>query len=50
MQNALQPAAGAPVAYNDVVVRRFAFMTIISGIVGMAVGVLIAAQLIHRVE
>jgi cytochrome c oxidase cbb3-type subunit I len=46
MQNALQPAAGAPVAYNDVVVRRFAFMTVIWGIVGMAVGVLIAAQLI----
>jgi cytochrome c oxidase cbb3-type subunit 1 len=35
-----------PVVYNDTVVRRFAFMTIIWGIVGMAVGALIAAQLI----
>jgi cytochrome c oxidase cbb3-type subunit 1 len=35
-----------PVVYNDTVVRRFAFMTIIWGIVGMTVGALIAAQLI----
>jgi cytochrome c oxidase cbb3-type subunit 1 len=34
----------APV-YDDVVVRRFAIMTIVWGIVGMAVGALIAAQL-----
>ena len=45
MQSTVQGAA-APVVYNDTVVRRFAFMTIIWGIVGMAVGALIAAQLI----
>lgn len=33
------------VAYNDRVVRQFAIMTIVWGVVGMAVGVLIAAQL-----
>ncbi len=32
-------------SYNDTVVRQFAVMTVIWGIVGMAVGVLIAAQL-----
>ena len=32
-------------AYNDKVVRQFAIMTVVWGIVGMAVGVLIAAQL-----
>jgi cytochrome c oxidase cbb3-type subunit 1 len=32
-------------AYNDVVVRQFTVATVIWGIVGMAVGVLIAAQL-----
>ena len=32
--------------YNDKVVRQFAIMTIVWGIVGMAVGVLIAAQLV----
>ena len=31
--------------YNDQVVRQFAIMTVVWGIVGMAVGVLIAAQL-----
>jgi cytochrome c oxidase cbb3-type subunit 1 len=31
--------------YNDKVVRQFAIMTVVWGIVGMAVGVLIAAQL-----
>ncbi len=46
MQSTLEPGASQPVAYNDTVVRRFAFMTIIWGIVGMAVGALIAAQLI----
>jgi cytochrome c oxidase cbb3-type subunit 1 len=40
------PADAPAVVYNDTVVRRFAFMTIIWGIVGMAVGALIAAQLI----
>ena len=46
MQNALEPAGVVPVVYNDTVVRRFAFMTVIWGIVGMTVGALIAAQLI----
>ncbi len=32
--------------YNDTVVRRFALMTIVWGIVGMLVGVIIAAQLL----
>ena len=32
--------------YSDKVVRQFAIMTVVWGIVGMAVGVLIAAQLI----
>ena len=32
--------------YNDKVVRQFAIMTLVWGIVGMAVGVLLAAQLI----
>jgi len=31
--------------YNDKVVRQFAVMTVVWGIVGMLVGVLIAAQL-----
>src|SRR3954470_11843813 len=34
-----------PATYNDRVVRQFAIMTVVWGIVGMAVGVLIAAQL-----
>jgi cytochrome c oxidase cbb3-type subunit 1 len=42
------PATQAPsvTTYNDTVVRQFAVMTVVWGIVGMAVGVLIAAQLI----
>jgi cytochrome c oxidase cbb3-type subunit I len=32
-------------SYNDTVVRQFAVMTVVWGMVGMAVGVLIAAQL-----
>jgi cytochrome c oxidase cbb3-type subunit 1 len=39
-------STSAIVEYNDTVVRRFALMTVIWGIVGMSVGVLIAAQLI----
>ncbi|MCC5794078.1 MAG: cytochrome-c oxidase, cbb3-type subunit I [Chromatiales bacterium] len=35
-----------PSTYNDQVVRQFALMTIVWGVVGMAVGVLIAAQLL----
>ena len=46
MQNAPAPAKTIAVDYNDTVVRRFAIMTIVWGIVGMAVGVLIAAELI----
>jgi cytochrome c oxidase cbb3-type subunit I len=39
-------AAGLPAAsYNDQVVRQFTIATVVWGIVGMAVGVLIAAQL-----
>ena len=38
-------AAGDHPAYNYKVVRQFAIMTIVWGIVGMAVGVLLAAQL-----
>ena len=46
MQTAPGPARGSSVAYNDDVVRQFAIMTIVWGIVGMSVGVLIAAELI----
>ena len=38
--------ASTAVEYNDKVVRQFALMTVVWGIVGMAVGALIAAQLI----
>jgi cytochrome c oxidase cbb3-type subunit 1 len=38
--------AAAPANYNDRVVRQFALMTIVWGIVGMSVGALLAAQLI----
>ncbi|MCB1597535.1 MAG: cbb3-type cytochrome c oxidase subunit I, partial [Gammaproteobacteria bacterium] len=31
--------------YNDVVVRQFSIMTVVWGVVGMLVGVIIAAQL-----
>src|SRR5687768_18593101 len=33
-------------SYNDQVVRQFAIMTVVWGIVGMAVGVFLAAQLL----
>ena len=46
MHSAVEPVTGVRVDYDDTVVRRFAFMTVIWGIVGMAVGVLIAAELI----
>ncbi|MGA2341996.1 MAG: cytochrome-c oxidase, cbb3-type subunit I, partial [Steroidobacteraceae bacterium] len=46
MQTAPIQAGSSPIAYNDTVVRQFAFMTVIWGIVGMTVGVLIAAELI----
>ncbi len=41
-----QPADVAVASYNDTVVRQFAVMTIVWGIVGMAVGALVAAELI----
>jgi len=40
------PPGGPAEVYNDKVVRRLTIMMMIWGIVGMAVGVLIAAQLI----
>ncbi len=39
-------STAAPATFNYKVVRQFAIMTIVWGIVGMAVGVLIAAQLL----
>ena len=39
------PPTATAATYNDKVVRQFAIMTVAWGIVGMAVGVLIAAQL-----
>ena len=44
-----QTAAAAPTLYNDRIVRQFSLMTVVWGIVGMTVGVLIAAQLIWPV-
>ncbi len=38
--------SGTQTTYNDKVVRQFAVMTVIWGIVGMLVGVIIAAQLV----
>jgi cytochrome c oxidase cbb3-type subunit 1 len=37
--------AASPPVFNDKVIRQFSIMTVVWGIVGMAVGVLIAAQL-----
>jgi cytochrome c oxidase cbb3-type subunit 1 len=42
----VNPPAPAGTLYNDRVVRQFALMTIVWGIVGMTVGALLAAQLI----
>ena len=38
-------SGGPSAAYNDKVVRQFAIMTVVWGVVGMLVGVIIAAQL-----
>jgi len=46
MQAAVDDLNKVPVVYNDKVVRQFAVMTVVWGIVGMLVGVIIAAQLI----
>jgi len=40
-----QPVAAGASSYNYSVVRQFAFMTVVWGVVGMLVGVIIAAQL-----
>jgi cytochrome c oxidase, cbb3-type, subunit I len=45
MSNISQATEGVVTHYNDKVVRQFAIMTVVWGIVGMAVGVFIAAQL-----
>ncbi|HEU4591258.1 MAG TPA: cytochrome-c oxidase, cbb3-type subunit I [Steroidobacteraceae bacterium] len=46
MNSTVAAAEAAPIAtYDDKVVRQFAIMTVVWGIVGMTVGVLIAAQL-----
>jgi cytochrome c oxidase cbb3-type subunit 1 len=44
MENTLSSPANA-VVYNDTVVRQFALTTVLWGVVGMLVGVIIAAQL-----
>jgi len=46
LQAAPAARANTAVDYNDKVVRQFALMTVVWGIVGMAVGALIAAELI----
>jgi len=46
MQGAADISTTIPAHYEDDVVRKFAVMTVVWGIVGMAVGVLIAAQLL----
>src|ERR1700759_3206400 len=44
---AMSDASGPSVeVYNDIVVRQFTVMTVVWGIVGMAVGAFIAAELI----
>ena len=44
MENTLSSPANT-VVYNDTVVRQFALTTVLWGVVGMLVGVIIAAQL-----
>ena len=46
MSSAAVSSQGIPLVYNDKVVRQFAVMTVVWGIVGMLVGVIIAAELI----
>ncbi|MEY4863572.1 MAG: cytochrome-c oxidase, cbb3-type subunit, partial [Pseudomonadota bacterium] len=43
----MAPSQGGPItgSYNDTVVRQFAIMTVVWGVVGMLAGVWIAAQL-----
>ena len=42
----MQAGAGGAIEYNDKVVRQFAVMTVVWGVVGMLVGVIIASELI----
>ena len=46
MQNSRRQEQSAPATYNDKVVRQFTVMTVVWGLVGMLVGVIIAAQLL----
>jgi hypothetical protein len=46
--SAAHSASTARVDFNDGVVRQFAMMTVVWGIVGMLVGVIIASQLLAR--
>src|SRR5437764_3232513 len=41
----MNPASLTPASYNDTVVRQFSLMAVVWGVVGMLVGLLIAAQL-----
>ena len=41
----MNPPSDTSSIYNDTVVRQFAIMTVVWGVVGMLVGVIIAAQL-----
>ena len=45
MSNSATQAIGADGVYSDTVVRLFALAAIVWGVVGMLVGVIIAAQL-----
>ena len=45
MQTVTTEPQGSPARYNDKVVRQFAIMTVAWGVVGMLVGVILAAQL-----
>ncbi|MFN0305137.1 MAG: cytochrome-c oxidase, cbb3-type subunit I [Burkholderiales bacterium] len=46
MQASTGQGTSAPATYNDKVVRQFTVMTVVWGLVGMLVGVIIAAQLL----
>ena len=47
MQAADDDVTKVPVVYNDKVVRQFAVMTVVWGIVGMLVGMLAAVELFY---
>jgi cytochrome c oxidase cbb3-type subunit I len=46
MQNSVGQGVSLTATYNDTVVRQFTIMTVVWGLVGMLVGVIIAAQLL----